>query len=331
MSTPSPYVGYVDLVLEGGGVKGIGLAGAISQIRGTYPKVQRVAGTSAGAIVASLVAAGFDDAELYTTMNNLDFSQFEQKTLLDRVLGVAGKGMEVLLHEGIYRTDNLHAWIAKELATKGVHTWADLKYTDPALPQPQYKLVVIVSDISRGRMLRLPWDYAAMGLDPDTISVADAVTASASIPFYFRAAHLTTGTSQGDETLTLVDGGCLSNYPIDVFDRQPCQASRWPTIGVKLSSRQAPAQEWHAIHNPAEMVWRLVDTMVCAHDNSYVDEPSVQDRTVFVDTTNVSATNFNLDAATKQQLYTSGQSAGTDFMATWDWPGWQQKYCPPAS
>ena len=44
-----------DLVLEGGGVKGIGLVGALSVLEQSGYTFERVAGTSAGAIVASLV------------------------------------------------------------------------------------------------------------------------------------------------------------------------------------------------------------------------------------------------------------------------------------
>ena len=47
----------VDLVLEGGGVKGIGLVGAVLTLSGSGYVFPRVAGTSAGAIVAALVAA----------------------------------------------------------------------------------------------------------------------------------------------------------------------------------------------------------------------------------------------------------------------------------
>lgn len=54
-----------DGVFEGGGVKGIGLVGAliVAEERG-YTDWQRVAGTSAGAIVASLLAAGYSAVKL---------------------------------------------------------------------------------------------------------------------------------------------------------------------------------------------------------------------------------------------------------------------------
>ena len=43
---------YVDLVFEGGGVKGIGLAGAWEALEAENYRPRRVAGTSAGAITA---------------------------------------------------------------------------------------------------------------------------------------------------------------------------------------------------------------------------------------------------------------------------------------
>ena len=46
-----------DLVLEGGGVKGIGLLGAVLALADAGYTFPRVAGTSAGAIVTALVAA----------------------------------------------------------------------------------------------------------------------------------------------------------------------------------------------------------------------------------------------------------------------------------
>jgi NTE family protein len=48
---------FADSVLEGGGVKAIALVGAISILEERGYQLRRVAGTSAGAIVGSLVAA----------------------------------------------------------------------------------------------------------------------------------------------------------------------------------------------------------------------------------------------------------------------------------
>jgi NTE family protein len=332
---PSPSAagnaGKVDLVLQGGGVKGIGLVGAVNKLReASYRHVQRVAGTSAGAIVASLLAAGMPSHQMERVMRGLNYARFEDG-LLPR-LGLPGMTLELLLHGGIYKTDFMHGWIAGQLEACDVRTWRDLKYIDDGAdtnlpPERRYKLVVIVSDISRGRMLRLPWDYKFLcDLDPDDLPVADAVTASASIPFFFQAQRLVCGPAQENETLTLTDGGSLSNYPISIFDRTDGKASRWPTLGIKLSARQVPAAEWNEVNNPVDMMKRLFATMSSAHDNVHIDQKSVQDRTVFVDTTGISATDFTLDDTKRDQLFTNGRHAATKFLNTWDWQHWQKNY-----
>ena len=55
---------HADLVFEGGGVKGIGLAGALATLEERGYRPQNVAGTSAGSISAALLAAGYSAAEL---------------------------------------------------------------------------------------------------------------------------------------------------------------------------------------------------------------------------------------------------------------------------
>lgn len=51
-------------VFEGGGVKGIALAGAAAAAMDDGYVFEQTVGTSAGAMVASLVAAGFGPGEL---------------------------------------------------------------------------------------------------------------------------------------------------------------------------------------------------------------------------------------------------------------------------
>lgn len=329
---PDAEAQRADLVLEGGGVKGIGLVGAVNTLREAgYSDVQRIAGTSAGAIVAAFVAAGMSPRRMHEVMRALDYRRFEDAGLLAR-FGLPGQAVELLRHGGTYRTDYLHRWVTDELASCGIRTWGDLRYDDPVAdatlpPDERYRLVVIVSDLSRGRMLRLPWDYRRLcDLDPDAIPVADAVVASASIPFFFRAQRLTCGPAQHNQTLTLTDGGSLSCYPITIFDRQDGAPSRWPTIGVKLSVRQAPVAQWNPVTNPIQMFRRLFATMSSAHDTLYVDQASVQARTVFVDTTGISAVDFGLDAGTRDRLFGNGQRAARDFLSTWDWETWRQTY-----
>jgi len=119
-----------DLVLEGGGVKGTGLEGAITALTSAAEPYtfHRVAGTSAGAIVASMLAAGYTAAEMNTVMTELDFSQFEDNPgIFSRHFEHVGQGLGLIFHEGLFVGQFMHDWIKQILAAKNVHTWGDLK------------------------------------------------------------------------------------------------------------------------------------------------------------------------------------------------------------
>lgn len=75
-------VGFVDVVMEGGGVKGITTAGALYALEKMGFRFRKVAGTSAGSIAAALLTAAGQDAldrkvgEITKILANLDFFKF---------------------------------------------------------------------------------------------------------------------------------------------------------------------------------------------------------------------------------------------------------------
>ncbi|MFQ4148177.1 patatin-like phospholipase family protein [Arthrobacter sp. LAPM80] len=320
-----------DLVLEGGGVKGSSLVGAVTALAGHSDPYtfHRIAGTSAGAIVAAFLASGMSPAQVKNVMDSLDFAQFEDRHgFLERIPGL-GPVSGLLLHEGLFFGGFMHDWIAETLAAQGVHTWADLKDDDPESslpPEQRYRLVVIVSDVSRGLMLRLPWDYKSLlGVDPDTVPVADAVRASASIPFFFRPWKMHTDpAATGHDHIVCADGGLLSNFPMSIFDRTDGKPSRWPTIGVKLSGQTTiRTADWSAANSNVTLAKSLLGTMMSAHDNAYVNNPQATSRTIFVNTSPYQATDFHLTPEDKTTMFGRGMTSGEKFLTTWDWDKWK--------
>ncbi len=304
----------VDLVLEGGGVKGIGLVGAISVLEEHGMTFARVAGASAGGIVGSLVASGMGATQLQELMTSLDYTRFRDDTRMDH-LPVLGKGLSVWLEHGIYAGDYFHGWIQEQLDGLGVRNFSDLYSADPDSsipPAEQYKLVVMTSDVSRGRLLRLPWDYTVDGIDAGRQVVADAVRASMSIPFFYRPVTLEIPKAAPS---VLVDGGMLSNFPVDTFDRTDGKAPRWPTIGIKLSAQQVPDQVEHEVKGDLSLALGMLGTMQSWNDQMHLNDPAVLKRTIFVDTFGVNATDFSIDKPTQQKLFQSGRAAAEQFLA----------------
>jgi len=309
----------VDLVLNGGGVKGMGLVGALSVLESRF-EFMRVAGTSAGAIVGSLVAAGMTGTALHDLLGTLDYTKFRDKTGLDRV-PLVGKGLSLWFRDGIYAGQYARDWLDTELANLGVRRFADLRQVDEGSslpPEDRFKLVVVASDVTRGRILRLPWDYGQYQIAADDQRVSDALRASMSIPFFFRPERLAV---PGGAPSVLVDGGMLSNFPVDIFDRTDGAPPRWPTLGIKLSRRQAPDAVEHPVTGDISLAEAMLATMQGWNDAAHLDDPKVLERTIFVDTFGVNATDFGIDRAAQQALFESGQRAAQRYLDQHPRPG----------
>jgi NTE family protein len=306
----------VDLVLEGGGVKGIGLVGAIVTLVDAGYGFPRVAGTSAGAIVASLVAAyqraGMDLRRLVDVMDRVEYEKFADGPLLERVTGRLGEAVELALHEGAHSGHYLCEWLGPELERAGVRTFRDLALDDPESslqPHQRYSCVVHASDLSRRVLVRLPWDYGEYGITADDEPVVEAVRASMSIPFYFQP--VTRKTDRG--RVTWVDGGLLSNFPITVFDRTDGRPPRWPTWGIKLSA-QPRASKDSPVRTAPGLALSCLETVTGEWNRYALESEGVNRRTIYIDTSGVSATDFTIDRSARQQLFDSGRAAAAKFL-----------------
>ena len=315
-----------DLVLEGGGSKGIGLVGATCRLQADV-ELKRVAGSSAGALVAALVAAGYEGDQLRDLMFAFPFPEVPQPDLLDRV-PLVGPALSVLFERGVYETGFVRDETARLLAARGVETFGDLMQDDDGSalpPERRSRLVVTATDLTTGELLYLPWDYPRLGLDPTTQRVADAVASSVAIPFFFEPTYLT---DQAGRRHILVDGGVLSNYPITVFDRTDEAAPRWPTFGVKIiprlpegASSVLPLAGVVPIPGVRQLE-ALVATLVVGRDQTYLSQPCVAARTLQVDTSAVGIVEFDLSDAQKQELYDNGWDTADRFLAGWGEDAW---------
>jgi NTE family protein len=318
VTVASQVAGRADLVLEGGGVKGLGLVGATLALAEAGYEFRRYAGASAGAIcatlLAALAAAARPVSDLTAILDTIDYRAF----VADGPAARAASGLRLLGRQGLYNGDYLRDWLGAQLADIGVRTFGDLAIDDEDLPpHHRSRLVVTVSDVTRGTSIRLPWDYPRYGVDPTAQLLVDAVRASMSIPFFFtpvrfkaRAAQVA-GIDLPAQTCTWVDGGMLDNFPVDVFARSDGRTGRWPTIGVKLSAMGPPAaRHVSGLFSEAKA---CLATLIDNADRFYV-VPADAQRTIFVDHGDVGTTDFAISAAQQQMLLTNGRAAAEKFL-----------------
>jgi NTE family protein len=311
------------LVCEGGGVRGIGLVGAVHALAATGYEFPRVAGSSAGAVVASLVAALQAAGEPLSRLDELalsiDYSKFADPTLFARI-PVVGPALSLVARDGLYKGDYLENLLTGLLGDLGVRTFGDLRTGEQA-QQYAWSLVVTASDLSRRRLVRIPWDLPNYGVDPDEFSVPRAVRASSAVPFAFEPVRVSGA--------TWVDGGLLSNFPVQLFDTS--DAPSWPTFGIRLSAPPGMPPT-HEIRGPLSLAFGALETLISDQDAAYVDDPCTVRRTIFIPAESVGTLDFNISAEERAALYDRGLHAAEDFLASWDYPEYLQacRGGPPA-
>ncbi len=312
---------------------GIAHVGALGALDAAGYAFQRVAGTSVGALVGALVAAGMPVAGMTELIRDLDFRRFTDRSLVDRI-PIAGPLASIAFENGVYEGDEVRDWVAARLAELGVETFGDLRRDDPGdawLPvERRYRLVVTAADLTRGELVRFPWDYRRVyGLDPDEQSVADAVRASSSIPFFFEPAPSLPQTAPPRRSSTAAcwrtSRSTSSTAPTGSGRAGPPSASSCcpacpstPTSSCRGSGCSPTV--------PLRLLSDLVMTTIVGRDQAYLDLPWVHVRTMQVDTGAVGPVDFGVDAAQKEELLAAGRAAAEDFLGRWDWDAYVDTY-----
>ncbi|WP_010284612.1 patatin-like phospholipase family protein [Bacillus timonensis] len=290
----------IDGVFSGGGIKGFALIGAYQAIEAKGLTFKRMAGTSAGSLIASLIAAGYTSAEIIELMEELDLSEFldQRKALLPTPLA---KWLLLYWRLGLYKGDMLEKWIYQKLRAKGVVTFQNL---------PQGRLRIIASDLTNGRIMVLPDDLERYGIHPASFSVAKAVRMSCSLPYFFEPVRL----KDYKGNTIVVDGGVLSNFPIWLFDEEKKLKKR-PVLGIKLSGN-SQQQNQNKINNAIDMFGALFETMKNAHDARYISRRH-EKNIIFIPIESGLTTEFGVTGEKKQELIDLGKNRAELFLRTW--------------
>jgi NTE family protein len=313
-----------DGVFQGGGVKGLALVGGLLGFERGNEQVKveqwvNVAGTSAGAIVAAFLAAGWFPRKLDELMRKIPYRKFEDWGPGGAIIG---GGLNLLRHHGLAHGEFFRDWLDKELGGK---TFAEVKRAagDPNdKTGDDYRLRLIATDVTNREMLVLPADLAkyrhpgtSEPIDPDATRIADGVRMSMSIPYFFQPVlleRIDTG-----KLSTIVDGGVLSNFPVwlfDVYDHAPTR----PTFGFHLTGGKGVGGALgHIIDGlgwPVQLGSDIFHTSTEAWDKRFMSHSTVV-RTCSIPAGDVGTTEFSLDEQRQQGLVEAGETAAAGFLA----------------
>ena len=278
-----------NLVFEGGGVKGVAYIGAINVLSETnlLEGIEQVAGNSAGAITAGLVALGYTAKEIEKIVFEMDFASFEDDKNYRRVKS----------EYGLYAGDVFLEWMTDLVVRKGL----DAKATFADLHQNGYRtLKVYATDLYTQSLQEFSYEKTP------TAIVAEAIRASMSIPLFFKAWQFSNG--QPNDHL-YVDGGVLLNYPIHAFDHLD------ETIGLQLEnlSQTTPVNDF-GYKDLKTYTKVLFETMLVTQKVALEQDTKAMARTININDLGISATNFDLTTEEKNALIKEGRTATALFL-----------------
>lgn len=261
------------VIMKGGGIKGLAYVGAVDQLANRY-EFDWYIGTSAGAIVAVLLGAGYSPDELKDILKEKNFAEFFDAPWWRTPFNL-------LFRKGLYRAEALTDWIDSLLAEKlQSHVRVKLSH----LP---HRVTIYAS--CRGKRA-LTFD----SVDHDA-DAAYAVRCSMSIPFVF--------TPQSDQGLLAFDGGIQNNFPVDELRRQHPEAQ---FVGLFLGRDvYQPPKRRSVLSN-------LFSIVSEGGESEAVHE--FRDQMVVIDPTPVETLDFSLTNKEKQFLLTAGKTAALRYL-----------------
>lgn len=322
-----------NLVFKGGGVRGIAYIGALEVLdeMGILDHVERAAGTSAGAIAATLFSFRLPISETKALFDTLDITKVPQVTLKDVPTGDTprerlARFIQTPDLESLSRFRNNYGWhssqyfyewlqgiIAQQCEGNGMATFAEFQ------ERGFRELYIVVANVSRQRP-----EYFSVHTTPQ-VAVADAVRMSMSIPLFFEALQFD-GEKFGSGDY-YVDGGVYDNFPMDIFDAPEFAKEswayrdgvNWETLGLFLYPEDSI--------NPGEPimpknVWAFSSLMIQslnrAHAlSSYLNNPVDKQRTIEISDCGIPTTEFNITVGSEKYdlLHNSGRNATEAFFA----------------
>lgn len=307
-----PTYPFKNLVFRGGGMKGTAYTGALEVLeeKGLLRQIKRVAGTSAGAITATLVSFNLSFPETHKLIESIDFTQVPQlrsdhrenepewipKFIGKEIMKITGDFdavQRLMTKYGWYSSEYFNKWIRKVIS-QYCEGNADATFSD--FRRLGHKdLYVISANVSK-----LEVSVFSAETTPD-FPVADAVRMSISIPLFFEVMRFN-GKVVGEGDY-YVDGGILMNYPLHIFDHPRFQENNlwyenginWETLGFYLFTNAELVAERKKIESFKDFISHLYESYNISLQIAEIENnPIDRRRSVKINTLGVSSTDFYL-------------------------------------
>ncbi|MBL4655406.1 MAG: patatin-like phospholipase family protein [Bacteroidia bacterium] len=228
-----------NLVFEGGGIRGIAYAGAIEELQNqnVLGNIERVAGTSVGALVATLLAVDYTPNEIKQIISETNFKKFADGQFI-----FIGGTRRMITKYGWYKGEKFRKWIGEIIEIKTGKPDLTFKELHELKSNNKKELYITATNLSK--QTKVLFSYETY---PD-MEIRNAVRISMSIPMYFTAMRIDKdGNITKDKNADVfVDGGIIANYPIQIFDELKYTTTvnkdtnfvNFETLGLRLDRKE---------------------------------------------------------------------------------------------
>ncbi len=252
---------------------------------------------------------------------------------------------------GLNPGDDFLNWLSSFLNNNGIKTMADLNAHFAKLPPDmvirkdipktldglQPRLAIISADLTTETKVEFPKMSNLYWANPDEANPAIFVRASMSIPYFFSPVQIN-DIPQGSEAQQnwentvgftgnlppacfFVDGGILSNFPIDVFHK-PNSVPRMPTFGIRLGDNRNIANK---ITNPTNLFGAMFNSSRHLHDYDFLlKNPDFSWLIEKIDIGDHDWLNFGIKNDEKLDLFIRGAIAAERFLRQFDWNNYKE-------
>ena len=223
MATDSSHVDYENLVLKGGGVKSYAYIGSLHSLEdsGVLGNIQNVAGSSAGALYASLIGLNYSASEIEKFVIHTDLSkemkEADPQEVTHRFFTQYGN------YTGDYFINDFNDFISQKFGNSNI-TFQQIHDQRESLGLKDVFLTGV--DVSEGKSVVFSYENT-----PD-MTLSDALRISCSYPLMYTPPKMADGHYY-------VDGGLLNNYPVDIFnsaEENKNNTANPKTLGLYLGS-----------------------------------------------------------------------------------------------
>jgi len=245
-------------------------------------------------------------------------------------------------HQGLNPGEEFRKWMVKILNLNNISSTSDLENlrqipkglkiregVNRTTEGLEPKLKIITAEITTETRVIFPEMNVLFWKEPEKVNPADYVRSSMSIPLFFHPFKVKTGNKNKEdwynwvrykgeppEESVFVDGGVISNFPIDVFHNHKI-VPRLPTFGVKLGDDR---NEVSLIKDIPKFLMAIFNSARHVLDYQFLlTNPDYEKLITHVNTGNHNWLNFSMSDKDKLDLFKRGAKAASDFLDEFKW------------